>query len=160
MTTIRIALLLCIWWLSAALSGFSRASAASTLNHWFKGEDTPIAKPAKQFLALLTVVPTSSSTGETVTEAVAAEGYVKKEIPFADMEAAAEGETSSIQTAVEELFAAITGGSATVVAWCITDKVEPKKGNITAWGTATSTVISATQTPPTIKAKGLKIELK
>jgi hypothetical protein len=142
------------------MSGFSRAIAASVLNYLFKGEETPVKKPAKQWLALLTVVPTSSSTGATVTEATGATGYVKKEIPFADMEAAVEGETSSIQTAVEELFAAITGGTATVVAWCLTDKGGAKEGNITAWGTATSTVISETQTPPTIKAHGLKIEIK
>lgn len=159
MTSIRIAILLGVWWLTSMFGGLSRASALSTLNHWFRGKDEPVAKPAKQFLKLLTVVPTSSSTGTTVTEATGAEGYAPKEIPFADMEGT-EGETALVQNAVEEIMAGITGGSATVVGWCITDVVGAKEGNITAWGTATSTVISATQTPPTIKAKGLKIELK
>jgi hypothetical protein len=158
MMALRIMFLLALWWLTSAFSGFSRATALSTLNHWFRGKDEPVAKPAKQWLKLLTVVPTSSSTGATVTEATGAEGYAPKEIPFADMEGT-EGETAVVQNAVEELFAAITGGTATVVAWCITDKGGPKEGNITAWGTATSTVISATQTPPMIKAKGLRIEL-
>lgn len=160
MLWIRITFLLLLAWLTSAFGGFSRATAASVLNYLFKGEETPVKKPAKQWLKLLTVVPTSSSTGATVTEATGATGYVPKEIPFADMEAAAEGETALIQTAVEEVFAAITAGSATVVGFCITDKAGAKEGNITAWGTCTSTVISETQTPPTVKAKGLKIELQ
>ncbi len=159
MTFLRISALLAIWWLATAFGGFSQKLAISVLNFFFRGKEEPVTKPAKQFLKLLTVVPTSSSTGATVTEATGATGYAPKEIPFADMEGT-EAETATVQNSVEEIMAAITAGSAKVVAWCITDKVGAKEGNITAWGTCTSTEISETQTPPTIKAKGLKIELK
>jgi hypothetical protein len=140
------------------MSGFSRHAAAAILGHtWGK---TEFAKPAEYALAFLTVVPTSSSTGATITEATGATGYVRKVIAAADIEAAAEGETSSIQTAVEEIFAAITAGSATVIGWSTLDSKTTGAGNVVMWGTCTSTVISETQTPPKIAAKALKGELK
>ena len=142
------------------MGSFSQALTASILNNYFKASETPVAKPAKIYLSLLTVVPTAASTGASVTEAVAATGYAKKEIAAAAMHAAVEGSTSSIENELEEIFAAIIAGEATVIAWCLTDKAGAKEGNMLAWGTATSTVISSTQTPPTIKAGGLKLELK
>jgi hypothetical protein len=54
-------------------------------------------------------------------------------------------------------FAAITAGSATVIGWALCDALTV--GNVLAWGTATSTVISATQTPPTIAIGALVVSL-
>lgn len=156
---LRIALLLGLWTLTAAFSGFSRKCAAGCLN-FFTGKEESLAKPAKVYLALCTVTPTSSSTGVTITEATAATGYVRKEVAAAAWEKAVEGETTVIETNVEEIFAAITAGEATVIAWALCDSSETSKGNVIMWGTCTSTVISKTQTPPTIAAKALKLELK
>jgi hypothetical protein len=140
------------------MSGFSRFTAAAILGHtWGK---TELAKPAKVYLALCTVVPTSSSTGATITEATAATGYARKEVAAAAIKAAAEGETSSIETETEEIFAAITAGSATVIGWALCDKSGTGEGNVVCWGTCTSTVISETATPPKVAAKALKMELK
>lgn len=139
------------------MGGFSRKTAVGVLKHIFGKEES--AKPAKVYLSLLTVVPTSASTGASVTEAVSATGYVKKEIPVAGL-TAEELETSLIKLTEELVFAAITAGEATVVAWCITDKAGAKEGNLIAWGTCTSTVISTTQTPPKVEANKLEVTLK
>lgn len=139
------------------MSGYSRAAAAGGLSwSWGKAE-TLFKKPAKVFLALCTVVPTSSSTGTSITEATGATGYARKEVPVASIAEAVEGATSTIETNAELVFAAITAGSATVIAWALVDALTV--GNIVMWGTATSTVISSTQTPPTIAAKALKGEV-
>lgn len=157
-TQLRIAALLGVWALTSAWSGFSRKCAAGALN-FFTGKEESLAKPAKVYLALCTVVPTSSSTGVTITEATGATGYARKEVAAAAWNAAVEGATSTIETNVEEIFAAITAGSATVIGWALCDKAGTSEGNVIMWGTCTSTVISSTQTPPTIAAKALKLEL-
>lgn len=141
------------------MSGLSRKAAAGALNFLF-GKEESLAKPAKVYLALLTVVPTSSSTGVTITEATGATGYARKEIPAANIKKAEEGETSLINTTAETVFAAITAGTATVVAWALVDSSETGKGNIIVWGTATSTVISSTQTPPTVTTGSPEATLK
>lgn len=139
------------------MSGFSRKYAASILGHVFGKAE--LAKPAEVALALLTATPTNSSTGATITEATGATGYARKVIAAADLAAAVEGATSSIENAVEEVFAAITAGSATVIAWALCDSKTTGAGNVVMWGTCTSTVISTTQTPPKIAEKALKGEL-
>jgi hypothetical protein len=131
------------------MSGFSRAWAAKLLGHsWGK---TEAAKPAKVFVALLTSVPTNSSTGTSIEASEPTyTGHERKELPAASIEAAAEGATSSIKNSAELVFAACTGGTSTITAWALCDAASA--GNIVMWGTASSTVISTTQTPPTIAA--------
>jgi len=142
------------------MSGFSRASAAGALS-WVTGKaETLYKKPTKVYLALCTVVPTSSSTGATITEATGATGYARKEVPVAAIAEAVEGETASIKTTAEVIFADITAGSATIIGWALCDSSETNKGNIALWGTATSTVISATQTPPKVATGALEGTLK
>lgn len=138
------------------MSGFGRAWAAKLLGHaWGK---TEAAKPAKVYLALLTSVPTNSSTGTTIeaTEPTYT-GHERKEVPAASIKAAEEGATSSIKTSAELVFAACTAGTSTIVAWALCDAAAA--GNIIMWGTAASTVISTTQTPPTVPAEKLVGEL-
>lgn len=139
------------------MSGFSRAWAAKLLGHsWGK---TEAAKPSKVFLALLTSVPTSSSTGTTI-EATEANytGHERKEVPAASIKAAEEGETSVIKTSAALTFAACTGGTSTITAWALCDAATA--GNIVMWGTCSSTVISTTQTPPEVASEKLVGELK
>jgi hypothetical protein len=144
----------------SAMSGFSQKAAASSLNYRWGKEDAPLSKPAKVFLALTTVVPTSSSTGVTITEATGAVGYARKEVPVANIKAAVEGETSVIETTAELVFNNIESGEATVIGWALVDSAETNKGNAIMWGTCASTVISATQTPPTVGSGKLRGELK
>lgn len=141
------------------MSGLSQKAAAGTLS-WLVGKaETIFKKPAKVYLALCTVVPTSASTGVTITEATGATGYARVEVPAASIHEAEEGETSLIKTTAELIFNNITAGEATIIGWALCDSSETNKGNSIAWGTATSTVISATQTPPTVASEKLKIEI-
>lgn len=140
------------------MSGFSRAWAAKVLGHITRKAEA--AMPAEGYLAFCTVVPTSSSTGSTITEATGATGYARIKIQEADFNAAAEGETSAIKTALEKVGAAITAGSAVIIGFAYCDKKETGVGNVIMWGTTTSTTISTTQTPPTVAAGGLELQLK
>jgi hypothetical protein len=54
---------------------------------------TEYAKPGKIFIAFTTVVPTSSSTGFTLTEP-SWTGYARPELPAASIAAAVEGPTN------------------------------------------------------------------
>lgn len=141
---------------SAMFSGFSRKTAAGLLAHaWAK---TSFTKPTDVYLALLTGTPTSSSTGTTIeAEEANYTGHERKKVT-ANISTATEAATSSIENETEITFAACTGGSSTIIAWALCDAATA--GNIIMWGTATSTVISTTQTPATIAAKKLIGELK
>jgi hypothetical protein len=137
------------------MSGFSRAWAAKLLGHsWGK---TEAAKPAKVFLALLTATPTNSSTGSTITEATYT-GYARTELPAASISAAEEAAKSKIENSAELVYAACTASTSTITAWALCDAASA--GNVVMWGTCTSTVISTTQTPPTVAAKKLIGELE
>jgi hypothetical protein len=139
-------------------SGFSEAIAEKTLGHmWGK---TSFTMPAELFLALLTSVPTASSTGESVesTEATYT-GYVRLKLDLTKFKLT-KAATAVIENELELTFAACTGAEKTVTAWATTEKKRAEACNIVMWGTATSTVISATQTPPVIAAKTLRGELK
>lgn len=118
------------------------------------GDPTTPTITAPVYLALCTVVPTDGSTGSTITEATGATGYARIAIAAADMSGAASGSKTNGNALTG---AAITAGSATVIGFAICDALTV--GNMLAWGTCTSTVISATQTPPTIAIGGLVVTL-
>jgi len=105
------------------------------------------------YLALCTTVPTDSSTGSTLVEANYT-GYARKSVAGTDWASASGG---SISTANQITFAACTGSTSTVVGWALVDA--SSSGNVIAWGTCTSTVISTTATPATVNAGGLTITL-
>lgn len=141
-------------------SGFGQKAAAGVLEWSWGKQETKLVKPAgKVWLALCTVEVKVSDTGASITEA-GYTGYVKKEILAANISEASEGATCTIENTKEELFAACTAGSSTVISWALTDKAGLKEGVLIMFGQATSTVISTTQTPPTIAVKALKGELK
>jgi hypothetical protein len=101
------------------------------------------------YLALCTVVPTDASTGTSITEANYT-GYARKKVEGADWAAAVSGSPTSQANANTLTFAACTAGTSTVIAWALCTLLT--LGRITFWGTATSTVISTTQTPATVAA--------
>jgi hypothetical protein len=106
-------------------------------------------------LALCTVIPTSSSTGATISEA-AYTGYLRKKVEAAAWNAAVESE-GKITTASALEFAACTAGSSTIVGWAYLDSTTTGAGNILYWGSFASTVISTTATPATVNAGGIEI---
>lgn len=120
------------------------------LNHAFADPTAPTIT-APVYLALCTTVPTDASVGGDIVEATGATGYARKSIAAADMSAASAGSKTNSNAIT---FAAITSGSATVIGWAVVDS-SSGAGNISYWGTCTSTVISTTQTPPTVAIGGL-----
>jgi hypothetical protein len=137
------------------MSGFSQTFAKKVLEV-ITGKaalSTPTA-----WLALCTVVPTATSTGATITEA-GYTGYARKEIPAGEWNAAVSGSPSSIANHAKLEFAACTAGSSTVIGWALCDSGSTGAGNVIMWGTATSVVISSTQTPATVAAEILSLTL-
>lgn len=108
------------------------------------------------YLALCTVVPTDASTGTTITEANYT-GYARKKVEQADWAAAVSGSPSSEANASTLTFAACTAGTSTIIGWAYCTLAT--LGKVIVWGTATSTVISTTQTPATVAAGLLSITL-
>jgi hypothetical protein len=117
------------------------------LDHCFSGK-TEFTKP-QPYLALCTVVPEDGKTGSTITEA-GYTGYARLKLEAASMNAAASG---SSKNGSKLEFAACTASSSTIIGWATCDALTV--GNMLYWGTATSTVISTTQTPATIAVEGL-----
>lgn len=114
---------------------------------------TSFTMPATPFLALCTTAPDDTKTGTTIVEA-GYTGYARKSVAGSDWNAAAAGSASNLNAIT---FAACTGSTSTIVGWAYCDA--STVGNVIYWGTATSTVISTTQTPATIAAAGLVVTL-
>lgn len=133
------------------MASFSDYWENAVLDATFGDPDVTITAPT--YLALCTTVPTDSSTGSTIVEANYT-GYARKSIAAADMSAAASGSKTNGNAIT---FAACTSGSSTVIGWALCDA--SSAGNVLCWGTATSTVISTTQTPATVAVGGLVVTL-
>jgi hypothetical protein len=141
---------------------YSSLVAGGKSNYWRKhalehgSGKSSLTMPTTVALALCTVVPTSSSTGATITEA-SYTGYARKKVEAAALNAAVEAEGKMTSAAVLE-FAACTAGSSTTVGWALLDSSTTGAGNAFYWGSCTSTVISTTATPPTVNAGQLTLE--
>lgn len=107
--------------------------------------------PTNVYLALCTEAPTDAKTGTTIVEA-GYTGYARKQVKAENLNAAASGQSTN---SAELQFAACTASSSTIVGWALCDA--STVGNMLYWGTATSTVISTTQTPATIAVGGLVV---
>lgn len=143
-------------WGFAPMAGgasFSDYLELKVLDHIFN--DGTFTVPSTVALALCTTAPTDASTGATLVEATYT-GYARLAIAASDMSAAAAG--SKTNSAVLT-FAACTASSSTIIGWATADSASTGAGNVLVWGTATSTVISTTQTPATIAASGLVVNL-
>lgn len=132
------------------MASFSDYLENKVLDHIFNDSSYTAPSP---YLALCTSVPTDASTGTTIVEANYT-GYARLAIAAADMSAAASGSKTNSAALT---FAACTSGSSTIIGWAICDAATV--GNMLVWGTATSTVISTTQTPATIVIGGLVVNL-
>lgn len=130
------------------MASFSNYLELKVLDHVFG--DGAYTMPTA-YLALCTAVPDDTSTGATIVEANYT-GYARLIINASDMSAAAAGSKTTTSALT---FAACTAGSSTIIGFAVLDSITIGAGNSLMWGTATSTVISTTQTPPTIASGGL-----
>ena len=109
------------------------------------------------FVALCTTVPTSADTGSTIVEATYT-GYARK-ATAGDWGSASAGTPSTIFNSSAITFAPCTGGTSTIIGFAIVDNGSTGAGNMLAWGSCASTVISVTQTPPTFAINALELTL-
>lgn len=135
---------------------------AASKSDYLEGKDvahnmgkTSFTMPATVGLALLTATPTDASTGATITEA-SYTGYARKQVKAENLTEPTGTSPTKITNSAELTFAACTAGSSTVTAWALLDSTTTGAGNVLYWGTATSTVISTTQTPPSIAVGALE----
>lgn len=111
------------------------------------------------FMALCTTVPTDASTGTTLVEPTVGEwsNYARKSVAAADFNAAA-GATATATNLNPIVFVGFAGGTgATIVGFAIVDALT--LGNVHYWGTVTSKLINASNTPATVAAAGLSVQL-
>lgn len=115
--------------------------------------DGSFTSPATVALALCTTAPTDASTGATIVEA-SYTGYARKVVAASALSAASGGSKTNSEALT---FAECTASSSTIIAWALCDNSTKAEGNMLYWGTATSTVISTTQTPASISIGGLVV---
>lgn len=108
--------------------------------------------PANEYLALLTVTPTDSSTGATITETDYA-SYARTQIGTGNNQTdawnAATGTTTAVVTNKNAITAPTATGASTnpLIAIAVLDSVTIGAGNIIIWATVTSTAIANGDTP-------------
>lgn len=138
------------------MAGLSDAVEKKILDH-LTGKAS-YSSPAPLYLHLTTVAVNDSDTCATLTSANYT-GYAPLQIPAVDWNAAA-GTTAAATNANQKLFGACTAGTSTVIGWALSPvSTAGGSGDVTHFGTCTSTVISTTATPPTVNASALSIGL-
>src|SRR4051812_44293186 len=134
-------------------ASFSDYLELKVLDHIFN--DGTFSVPATVAIGLWTSALTDASTGATAGEA-SYTTYARVTTGASDFSAAAAG--SKTNTAAFT-FPACTASTSTITFWGTFDSATIGAGNLLVWGTCTSTVISVTQTPPTIAIGGLVVTL-
>ncbi|HEY7960599.1 MAG TPA: hypothetical protein VID29_01645 [Solirubrobacteraceae bacterium] len=136
------------------MSSMSKYLEAKVLGHIVHKAEYPMPEP---WLALCTVVPTSSSTGSTITEATYA-GYRRVKVSgAAAWHAAVEGSPGTIKTAEVVKFAACTAGSSIIKAVALCDA--ETTGNMLWWAEVPEFTVSTTQTPAEAAAEAIEATL-
>jgi hypothetical protein len=143
--------------LPRAAGGSGQASSwleQTFLNHATGEDNASWANLAPTYLALCTVVPTSSSTGSTITEA-GYTGYLRTSTPNTSWSAATGTAPATATNSAVITAGACTSGTATLIAMAMC--TASTLGNVIFWMSCASTVISITQTPPTVNASGITL---
>ena len=149
-----------------ALFALADAAAAKILDHLNGKTSYTLVTP--NYVALLTGTALQADTGVTITTTNNVEAnytsYARLSLAAADYNAAAAGahppNATMTMPVAQKTWPACTGSTATVTNWCIvlgTAVTRGNAGDITFFGTCTSTVISTTQTPPTVAAGGFTL---
>lgn len=140
----------------AITSGISQYGMSHLIDH-IDGK-TSFTMPTTVALALATAAPTSTTTGATITEA-AYTGYARVTIAGAGFNAATAATPSVSTNASTITFGNCTAGTSTLLGFMLADSATGGAGNSLWYGTLTSTVISTTQTPPTVASGALSLSI-
>jgi hypothetical protein len=140
----------------AISSGISQYAMPALINH-INGK-TAYTMPTTVAMALATAAPTSTTTGATVAEATYT-GYGRQTLAAATWNAATLATPSVATNASTITFGNCTAGTSTLLGFLIADSATVAAGNSLWYGTLTSTVISTTQTPPTVAAGALSVSM-
>jgi hypothetical protein len=141
---------------TAISSGVSQYGMAKLIDH-LNGK-TAFTMPVTVAMALLTAAPTSTTTGATGVEATYT-GYGRQTIAGAGWNAATAATPSVGTNASTITFGNCTAGTSTLLGFTLDDSATVSAGNALWYGTLTSTVISTTQTPPTVAAGALSTSM-
>ena len=135
-------------------SGISQSQMAALINASTK--QATYTAPGAFAIALMNAAPTSTSTGVIGALEATYTGYARTAATMG----AASAATPSVATNTSTVtFPNCTGTGATLLGFLATDSATTNAGNALWYGTLASTVISTTQTPPTIAAGVLSLSL-
>lgn len=135
-------------------NGVSQYGMSHLIDH-INGK-TSFTMPTTVAMALATTAPTSTTTGATVVEATYT-GYGRQTIAAAGFNAATSATPSVATNNGAITFGNCTGGTSTLLGFMLADSATTGAGNSLWYGTLTSTVISTTQTPPTVANGNLSL---
>jgi hypothetical protein len=148
------------------LFNLADVAAAKILDHLNGKTSYTLVTP--NYVALLTGTALQADTGVTITTTNNVEAnytsYARLSLAASDYNAAAAGahppNATMTMPVAQKTWPACTGSTSTVTNWCIVLGSAVTRGNagdVTFFGTCTSTVISTTQTPPTVAAGGFTL---
>lgn len=119
---------------------------------------TSFTMPVAIAMALDTAAPSSTSTGASQSE-VAYTTYARSTLAGAAWTAATTATPSVSVNASTITFSGCTAGGGTLLGFTICDSATIGAGNVIWFGSLASTVISPTQTPPTVAASALSLSV-
>lgn len=137
-------------------SGISQVTEAKVVDH-VNGK-TSFTIPATVALGLGTTAPTATTTGATFAE-ISYTTYARQTIINTAWNAATAATPSVATNNGAITFPACTAGGGTLLGFMILDSATLAAGNGLWYGTLTSTVISTTQTPPTVANTAMSVSL-
>jgi hypothetical protein len=141
---------------TAITSGVSQYGMSHLIDH-INGK-TSFTMPTTVTMCLATTAPTSTTTAVNIVEA-AYTGYARVTIAAAGFNAATAATPSVATNNGAITFGACTGGTSTLLGFMIADNATLATGNSLWYGTLTSTVISTTQTPPTVATTAMSLSM-
>lgn len=141
---------------TAITSGVSQYGMSHLIDH-INGK-TSFTMPATVAMALATAAPTSTTTGATLTEA-AYTSYARVAIAGSGFNAASAATPSVATNNGAVTFPNCTGSTSTLLGFMLADSASTGAGNALWYGTLTSTVISTTQTPPTVASAAMSLSM-
>ncbi len=142
--------------LGGLTSGLSKYAMGKLIDH--SDGKTSWTMPTTVAMALGTAAPTSSTTGATLTEA-AYTTYARVTIAGAGFNAATNADPTIGTNNGAITFPACTASTSTLLGFILADSATIGAGNALWYGSLTSTVISTTQTPPTVADTALSLSL-
>lgn len=143
---------------AAISSGVSQYAMSRIVDH-LNGK-TAFTMPTVSAMALgIGTAPTSTSTGALGANEANYTGYGRQSIAAAGWNASTAATPSVGTNAGIITFGACSAGTSTLIGFVIADSATVNAGNAIWYGTLTSTVISTTQTPPTIAAGSLAVSI-